>query len=140
MAHKGILSTGTSRRSFLTAGVIAPLGAAVQTSAPPAPIDVGNQRQLFLYDLWFDPHSGVELVMQIPRLEEVLIVRDRPWEGLSLDTPCLLKDEGRYRLWYRADEGSRAKDHEDVSWICYAESNDCIHWDKPSLGICKYRG
>jgi hypothetical protein len=140
MEHKGILSAGTTRRSFLKAGVIAPLGAAAQTSAPPAPIDVGNRRQLFLDDLWFDPHSGVELVMQTPRLEEVVIVRDRPWEGLGLDTPCLLKDGGRYRLWYRADEGSRAKDHEDVSWICYAESNDCIHWDKPNLGLYEHGG
>ncbi len=132
-----------SRRSLLKAGVIAPLGAAAQSSTPSAPIqvlDVGSRRQLFLDPLWFDPQSGVELVMQTPRLEEVLLVRDRPWEGLGLDTPCLMKDGGRFRLWYRADEGSRAKDHEDVSWICYAESDDCVHWTKPNLGLFEHGG
>jgi hypothetical protein len=129
MTHRDGAGNGTSRRTFLGMGAAAPFARA-QRSRPGNPIDVGTRRQLFLDDLWFDPQSGLELVMQTPRLEEVLVVRDRPWEGLSLDTPCLLKDGGRYRLWYRADEGSRERPAEDASWICYAESNDCIHWNK----------
>ena len=141
MTHQPTSRTGPSRRAFLKAGLVAPLGAAAaQTAASQAPIDVGNQRQLFLDDLWFDPNSGTELVMQTPRLEEVMLVRDRPWESMSLDTPCLVKDGGRFRLWYRADEGGRTKSSEDASYVCYAESNDCIHWNKPDLGICEYRG
>jgi hypothetical protein len=143
MAHESFTATATSRRSFLKAGVAAPLGAGLQAGAPSTPsnvVHVGDRRQLFLDHQWFDPHSAVELVMQTPRLEEVLLVRDRPWEGLGLDTPCLVKDGGRFRLWYRADEGSRAKDHEDVSWICYAESDDCVHWKKPNLGLFEHGG
>ena len=103
-------------------------------------IDVGSERQLFLDDLFFESRSGVELKMHTPRAEEVMFQRDRPWEGRSLDTPCIVQDGDIYRMWYRADEGKRTDQRESGSWVCYAESTDCIHWDKPELGLVEYKG
>ena len=71
------------------------------------PIEVGQDRQLFIDDLFFEKQDGVELVMHRPKLGEVMFRRDRPWEERSLDTPCIVKDGGLYRMWYRADQGSR---------------------------------
>ena len=104
------------------------------------PIAVGSQRQLFLDDLFFASRNNVSLTMHTPLLQEVALVRDRPWESRSLDCPSVLKDGGRYRLWYRADEGERGTQGEDRANVCYAESSDGIHWDKPSLGLVEWGG
>jgi hypothetical protein len=62
-------------------------------------IAVGSQRQLFLDDFFFASRNNVSLTMHTPRLQEVVLVRDRPWESRSLDCPGVLKDGGRYRMW-----------------------------------------
>jgi hypothetical protein len=103
-------------------------------------IDVGSDRQLFLDDLFFESNSGIELKMHKPRAEEVIFQRDKPWETRSLDTPCIVRDGDLYRMWYRADQGSRSDRMESGSWLCYAESKDCINWDKPNLGLVEYEG
>lgn len=107
---------------------------------PTEPIDVGQDNQLFIDDLFFEKQDGVELVMHRPTLGEVMFKRDRPWEERSLDTPCIVKDDGLYRMWYRADQGSRTVPRESNSWLCYAESPDCIEWTKPDLGLVEYEG
>ena len=45
----------------------------------------------------------------------------------------VLHDEGRFRIWYYAKNEERAKPLES-SMICYAESDDGVHWTKPALG------
>ena len=75
-------------------------------------IDVGSDRQFFLDDLFFESRSGIELKMHKPRAEEVIFQRDKPWETRSLDTPCIVRDSDLYRMWYRADQGSRSERRE----------------------------
>jgi hypothetical protein len=41
-------------------------------------------------------------------------------------------DEGKLRMWYHCQSGGYLN--------CYAESPDGIHWSKPNLGICEYKG
>ena len=103
-------------------------------------INIGNHNQLFIDDLFFEKQENIELSIHQPYLEEKILIRDQPWESRSLDTPCILKDGDLYKMWYRADEGSRDKNSEDTSWVCYAESLDCISWNKPKLGICEWQG
>ena len=103
-------------------------------------IDVGSDRQLFLDDLFFESRSGSELKMHKPRAEEVIFQRDKPWETRSLDTPCIVRDSDLYRMWYRADQGSRSERRESGSWLCYAESKDGVHWTKPELGLFEFNG
>ena len=66
-----------------------------------------------------------------------VFVADKPWERWHLNWLTVLEDNGRYRMWYEAfsdptdDFGCR---------LCYAESEDMIHWQKPNLGICEFEG
>ncbi len=49
---------------------------------------------------------------------------------------CVIYENGKFRLWYNADS-----DEPGRGWvICYAESNDGIHWTKPELGLVNYKG
>ena len=50
-------------------------------------------------------------------------------------------DQGRYRMWYRVDEGDpRVDAPTDRTWTCYAESRDGIAWEKPDLGLVSHGG
>ena len=78
-------------------------------------------------------------------------VRKEPVLVPSLDDPSapdhmaanfygtVLYDEGRFRMWYYAKNEERPKPHES-SVICYAESDDGIHWTKPKLGQKEFKG
>ena len=66
---------------------------------------------------------------------------DRPWERKVLDYSSVVWDQGRYRMWYRVDEGDPRIDRPtDRTWTCYAESRDGIHWEKPELGLVSHGG
>ena len=113
---------------------VMPIGA-----SSPAPVNVGVERQLFLDDFWFENKRGIELRLQIPVPREVVIQCDRPWEKKALHYSCVVYDQGRYRMWYRVDDGDPRKDaNTDRTWACYAESKDGIAWTKPNLGLTPY--
>lgn len=57
-----------------------------------------------------------------PVLEPVL-----PWEYLSVMNPCVLFENGKYRMWYSAGETY------EPNVNAYAESDDGIHWEKSPL-------
>jgi len=49
------------------------------------------------------------------------------FEGASVMNPCVLFENGRYRMWYSAGETY------EPNVLCYAESSDGIHWEKSPL-------
>ena len=52
----------------------------------------------------------------------------------------VLHDQGKYRMWYYA-VSLRAKPYDlKQGPVCYAESSDGIHWNKPSLGQVEING
>jgi hypothetical protein len=70
-----------------------------------------------------------------------IIGRDNPWEaGNVYIFGSVLRDAetGLFRMWYQAidREASTSPDHMS---ICYAESNDGIHWRKPLMPLVPYR-
>ena len=77
---------------------------------------------------------------------------DRPWESAGAVVGTVLQEGNRYRLWYGCSwSGSdKAVVAPDGRWklgsdsagggICYAESNDGMHWQKPNLGRVDFRG
>ncbi len=103
------------------------------------PIVVGSQRQLFIDDFWFESQDNIQLTMHQPELREVVITCDQPWEKGVLHYSVVLLDEGRYRMWYRVDS-IEMTNQDAFSWMCYAESRDGIHWDKPNLGLVSWEG
>lgn len=57
----------------------------------------------------------------------------------------VLYDQGKFRMWYyavhtlSAQEGG-GDDEFGISPVCYAESNDGIHWTRPNLGQMEWKG
>ena len=63
----------------------------------------------------------------------------------------VLRIDGKYRMWYVAEDRDNLENYGRSSWerltdrnlasqLAYAESDDGIRWTKPSLGLIEYRG
>lgn len=93
--------------------------------------------------------GGVRLTVEGPEKVAPFFRRERPWEALMLAHFCILHDEGRYRMWYNAwpdpDDPNVPSDlplgaDHCPAYVCYAESDDGINWNRPELGLCSYGG
>lgn len=111
-------------------------------AASPAPIDVGDRRQLFLDRLFVGDARGVSLVVHPPRKTGEHNVRpDRPWEQGGLGPySSVLWEDGVYKLWYHAMDAKLWHTSPTAGSICYATSTDGITWTKPDLGLVEYGG
>lgn len=67
-----------------------------------------------------------------------VMVSDKPWESMSNGWGTLLVEDGHWRLWYEAWDEEYRDDFDGR--LCYAESADGEHWEKPELGLVEYRG
>ena len=103
-------------------------------------IDVGTRRQLFVDGSRIERRSGVELTLHNPIAREVVLERDKPWEGASLAYASVFRDGDRYRLYYRASGSPPASGLKFWNYTATAESGDGIHWTKPELGIVSFAG
>jgi hypothetical protein len=103
-------------------------------------IAIGSDRQLFLDDLLIDRMDGVEIRMHTPIAREVAFHFDRPWEGDVSWCPVVLKDEDRYRMWYRSESSGDENGNPPHFFTAYAESTDGILWDRPNLGLKTFEG
>ncbi|MBO4407253.1 MAG: hypothetical protein J5849_06080 [Clostridia bacterium] len=74
-----------------------------------------------------------------PERAEIVMTCDQPWEGDSTDFFTILKDDGFFRMYYETWSLFDPAYHEGIN-VCYAESRDGIHWEKPDLGLCEFRG
>jgi len=119
-----------------------------------SPIKIGTDRQLFVDHFLIAEMRGLAHKLHSPIRREKVILLDRPWEGPLSALPVVIKDGERYRMWYRATQPFPAAHYAseadwnraankaalEGSWTAYAESQDGIHWEKPSLGLTEYRG
>ena len=58
---------------------------------------------------------------------EPIIIPELPWENASVMNPCVLYEDGKYRMWYSAGETY------EPNVLCYAESADGINWRKSRI-------
>jgi len=58
---------------------------------------------------------------------EPVLFCERAWEGFSIMNPCVLQENGKYRMWYAAGETY------EPNVLAYAESDDGIHWRKSPI-------
>ena len=111
------------------------VGLAVQAGAQES-VNIGSRKQLFIDHSLIAAAHDVALTMNPPRKTgESCIVSDRPWEGHRVGGyTSVAEDDGIYKMWYDAiaSDGSR--------WLCYATSEDGVHWEKPSLGLVEFGG
>jgi len=110
-----------------------------------AATDIGSRRELWVDGFLADHLGGrAELRLHHPIPQEVVIVFDRPWEGNATCYASVFQDNGIYRMYYRAWTiaviHGQANDHAIPQVICYAESKDGTHWERPSLGLHEFRG
>lgn len=114
-------------------------GAGVQAGEP---IHIGSRWELFVDRHLVERTEGdVELRLHAPRPQEVVMVHDRPWEGNSCGYHTIFQDGLLYRMYYRGwhhDMKTGKQLHPAV--VCYAESRDGIHWDRPELGLVEFAG
>ena len=108
------------------------------------PLNIGTRRELFWDDgLIETSRTTAEARVHAPRIEEVVLRHDAPWEGDGCNAHSIIHDGDRYRMYYLAwkmlDENVTQHSTRELV-VCYAESRDGLHWEKPSLGICDYKG
>ncbi len=111
------------------------------------PYTIGSKRELFLDSTHIHKATGkVRLTLNKPRMKEIVLTHNKPWEGNVCGYNTIFKDGNIFRMYYRGwhfiQKGPTVTDgHEDhPPVVCYAESKDGIHWKKPGLGICEFRG
>jgi hypothetical protein len=105
------------------------------------PIDIGTSKQLFFDTQFFGSKRGISLVANRPYQEpDPILVADKPWEsgGIGCYHTAMLEN-GVFRLWYdvmlKPDTPGRFNRQ-----LCYAESVDGTHWNKPDLGLISFAG
>lgn len=105
-------------------------------------MNINTQKQLFIDKKFFSTVEDVSLQMNPPMQHpDPVLTMDKPWEALGLGSynTVLREADGRFRLWYDAlMEGGLPR--EGARRLCYAESNDGVHWEKPNLGLVPFRG
>lgn len=124
---------------------------AAAASTPGEALRIGGNLQLFVDDYFIESMDGVELQLQKPQSAGSVLSYGEPWEGNVSFYSTILRDGDRYRMYYR---GWNLPEYSNVSAVrtgevlhlkndesvCYAESSDGVHWTKPKLGICDFRG
>lgn len=108
------------------------------------PLNIGNRRELFWDDALIETsRTTAEARLHAPRREEIVLRHDAPWEGDGCNAHSIIRDGDRYRMYYLAwkmlDEGVTQHAARELV-VCYAESRDGLHWEKPALGLCAYAG
>jgi hypothetical protein len=122
------------------------LTAVTEAKEPGAPLVVGNRRELLVDDFLTDKLSGgarLELHQSVPR--EIVLRTDAPWEGNACGYPSVFQDGKLYRMYYHGGHyrhgGKPAETRPAHPYnLCYAESDDGIHWRRPELGLCEFEG
>lgn len=148
------------RRDFVKNSLAAPGGLAAITGpvsrpeadpgAAAAPVDIGSRLELLVDRHLVERTSGAAaLRLHAPVACESAIVFDRPWELPVVNFVAAFRDGARYRMYYRAlpippgrtlaeTQGPAGRDRRD--FVCYAESADGTHWQRPDLGLFEFAG
>lgn len=103
-------------------------------------LHIGTQKQLFLDNFILDHLTDVTRHFPKPDRPETPVFRvgDLPWETRRSPFPTAAlhdPEEGKFKLWYTNPLAEDAYgDHGQA--LCYAESHDCLHWEKPLSEAC----
>ena len=89
------------------------------------------------YQMWFTGQANGNSYIGFAQSEngldfkrvcaEPVILPEAPFEGESVMNPCVLYEDGVYRMWFSAGETY------EPNVLCYAESKDGIKWEKSPL-------
>ncbi len=117
-------------------------GPRVQGSVP---IEISSRLELMVDEFLIARLSGgaaLRLNRPVPR--EVALVTDRPWEGNTCTSFTIFQDDDIYRMYYlgrhfvTTEAGLDEASH--PHFVCYAESDDGISWERSELGLVEFNG
>lgn len=115
------------------------LGATCCASAVELPTtDLGDRLEV-LWDM--DRITALDnayLTLHPPKLREISIVHDAPWEGNVCCYHTVFQDGALYRMYYRG-AAYKMPGQSHPEFTCYAESDDGIVWRKPELGLIDFQ-
>lgn len=127
-------------------------------------LQVGSRRQFFFDNLLIESAQDLTRRHHAPTRvgDQPVIEKDRPWEKtlyFSCNTWNVIRDpaDGLFKCWYenwslqdahklpahfRESDGKIAIDVHGAapSCVCFAQSTDGIHWDKPPLDVVTVDG
>ena len=108
-------------------------------------IRIGSRRECFFDNYLIDEEkTTAEARLHRPVAREVVLECDKPWEtrGIAYENFFFDDEIRKYRMYYLGREAlsTAIGGHGEKIRVCYAESEDGLHWVKPSLGICAFRG
>ncbi len=112
---------------------------ASSSTAPPEVREIGSRLELFVDDWLIDRLEGTQLKLHEPQPAGVVLRLDRPWEGGFSGYFTVIKNDDRYRLYYRG-LATAGRDGSTNECTAYAESKDGIAWTKPDLGLFELFG
>ncbi len=135
----GFIGTGSIDTGFMDFATRADAAEPRTSAQDDAVIAQGSRLELYVDGHLVAATDGVDLTMHHPRHEGTVLEFDRPWEGAFCGYVTVMRDEDRLRMYYRGlpISGSDGSPNEVT---CYAESQDGIHWTRPSLGIHEVEG
>ncbi|QDU45694.1 hypothetical protein Mal52_41890 [Symmachiella dynata] len=116
----------------------------ITTAHAEEPVDIGSRREPLVDRALIDSLDGkAQLKLHHPQPREIAITFDQVWEGNASGYPTVFQDGDIYRMYYRGHKYLIDKPplrQAQSEAVCYAESDDGIHWTKPNLGIHKWPG
>jgi len=97
-----------------------------------------------LFKMWFSwrPHKGIAYCESTDGLawsEPQLVLPALPeskWEAGEVNRPCVLKENGVYKMWYSGQV--RPYQPGGISVICYAESADGMEWERRAEPVMRH--
>lgn len=98
---------------------------------------IGSRRELFVDYYLIEQMKNTSLRLHEPKEEGTVLLFDNPWGGPFSAYVTVIKEGGRFRLYYRGSPTAPTAG-DDVT--CYAESEDGFHWTKPDLNLFKVQG
>lgn len=108
------------------------------------PIDIGSRLELMVDDFLIARlGGGAGMRLNRPLPKDIALRLDAPWEGNASGGFTVFQDGGIYRMYYRGQNfvyGEAGLSSPRGKYICYAESDDGIHWVKPELGLVEFDG
>ncbi len=128
---------------LLVPGLAGPVAARADDRSPPdGPLDVGDARQVFIDGRFLAESQNVELFVHQPRKTgEMTIKPEQPWEQGGIGPYSSVVHDGEtYHMWYHTMTSRQWHMDKYAGSICYARSEDGIHWVKPPLGLVEFAG
>ena len=102
-------------------------------------IDIGSRLELFSDKFLIAKMKNTRLVLHQPEDRGPILFFDRPWEGIFSGYCTVIRSADQFQLYYRG-LNSAGEDGRREETTAYAESNDGLLWQKPTLKLYELDG